>query len=155
MDKFVLRHSTKTQSPAGGPDYDYLLGMKMWNLTEEKKNELLKQRDNKQQELKRLQAKTKEQMWEEDLTALMEKLDEVEAKEREEDEAEVGPNAKKGGGCTNIVGSCSGGQRDASELMLWVGFSNVKLDLHLACPKHGSSFRQRFFSLRRSDLNSV
>jgi DNA topoisomerase-2 len=76
--------------------------MKLWNLTEEKKNELLKQRDNKQQELKRLQAKTKEQMWEEDLAALLEKMDEVEAKEREEDEAEVGPNAagKKGGGCS-------------------------------------------------------
>ena len=85
------------QSPAGGPDYDYLLGMKLWNLTEEKKNELLKQRDNKQQELKKLQAKTKEMMWEEDLTALLEKLNEVEAKEREEDEAEAGPNAKKGG----------------------------------------------------------
>jgi hypothetical protein len=79
--------------------------MKLWNLTEEKKNELLKQRDNKQQELKRLQAKSKEQMWEEDLTALLEKMDEVEAKEREEDEAEVGPNAagKKGGSC-NVCG---------------------------------------------------
>ena len=30
-------------------------GMKMWSLTQEKKEELLRQRDNKQQELKNLQ----------------------------------------------------------------------------------------------------
>ena len=37
-----------------GQDYDYLLGMKLWCLTEEKKNEILKQRDDKNQELKKL-----------------------------------------------------------------------------------------------------
>ena len=36
-------------------DYDYLLGMKIWSLTQEKKEEILKQRDNKKQELKNLQ----------------------------------------------------------------------------------------------------
>ena len=33
----------------------FVLGMKMWSLTQEKKEEILKQRDNKQQELKNLQ----------------------------------------------------------------------------------------------------
>ena len=42
------------QTQPEGQDYDYLLGMKMWSLTEEKKNELLKQRDNKEQELQNL-----------------------------------------------------------------------------------------------------
>ena len=37
-----------------GSDYDYLLGMKMWALTEEKKNELLRHRDEKEQELQKL-----------------------------------------------------------------------------------------------------
>lgn len=30
-----------------GPDYNYLLGMPMWYLTKEKKEELCKQRDSK------------------------------------------------------------------------------------------------------------
>ena len=30
-----------------GPDYNYLLSMQMWSLTHEKKEELLKNRDNK------------------------------------------------------------------------------------------------------------
>ena len=45
------------ESPAGGPDYDYLLGMKLWCLTQEKKDELLKHRDQKEQELKKLQVR--------------------------------------------------------------------------------------------------
>ena len=67
-----------------GPDYDYLLGMPMWNLTQEKKDEIIKKRDEKTQELKKLQATTKEEMWERDLEEFMTKLDEVEAKEAEE-----------------------------------------------------------------------
>ena len=40
-----------------GSDYDYLLGMKMWALTQEKKNELLRHRDEKEQELQKLKVK--------------------------------------------------------------------------------------------------
>lgn len=71
--------------------YDYLLGMSMWMLTDERKNELLKQRDNKLTELSALQAKTPESLWEADLEALEKKLDEVEEKERQE---ELGVNLK-------------------------------------------------------------
>ena len=67
-----------------GPDYDYLLSMPMWNLTQEKKDEMIKKRDEKMQELKKLQATTKEQLWEKDLDDFMTKLDEVEKKEAEE-----------------------------------------------------------------------
>ena len=31
----------------GGPDFNYLLGMALWSLSKEKKDELLKQRDEK------------------------------------------------------------------------------------------------------------
>lgn len=48
-------------------NYDYLLGMKMWSLTKERKDEILKQRDQKIQELKLLKDKTKEDLWIEDL----------------------------------------------------------------------------------------
>lgn len=71
--------------------YDYLLGMSMWMLTDERKNELLKQRDNKLSELAVLNAKTPEGIWEADLEALEKKLDEVEEKERQE---ELGVNLK-------------------------------------------------------------
>lgn len=47
--------------------YDYLLGMTMWSLTKEKKDELLKKRDEKLVELKTLQAKTPSSLWKEDL----------------------------------------------------------------------------------------
>lgn len=63
----------------------------MWMLTEERKNELLKQRDSKLSELASLKAKTSESLWESDLEALEKKLDEVEEKERQE---ELGVNAK-------------------------------------------------------------
>lgn len=66
--------------------FDYLLGMSMWMLTEERKNELLKQRDQKLSELATLKAKTPKGLWVEDLDAFMKKLDEVENKERLEEQ---------------------------------------------------------------------
>jgi DNA topoisomerase-2 len=66
--------------------FDYLLGMSMWMLTEERKNDLLKQRDAKLDELRALKLKTPKRMWSEDLDALMKKLNEVESKERAEEE---------------------------------------------------------------------
>ncbi|KAH8335876.1 hypothetical protein KR074_000575 [Drosophila pseudoananassae] len=71
--------------------FDYLLGMSMWMLTEEKKNELLKQRDAKLAELENLRKKTPELLWLDDLDALEQKLNEVEEKERLE---EMGINLK-------------------------------------------------------------
>ena len=36
-----------SSASAGGPDFNYLLGMALWSLSKEKKDELLKQRDEK------------------------------------------------------------------------------------------------------------
>lgn len=68
--------------------FDYLLGMSMWMLTEEKKNELLRQKETKLSELETLKKKTNADLWREDLDTFMEELDKVEKKERE-DEAGV------------------------------------------------------------------
>lgn len=57
-----------------GPDYDYLLGMPLWSLTLERKNDLLKKRDDKIHELKSLQAKSPSHLWREDLDAFLEKV---------------------------------------------------------------------------------
>jgi len=81
-----------------GPDYDYLLGMPMWNLTQEKKDEICRKRDDKQQELEKLKSTTKEELWEADLEEFMQKLDEVEAKEAAEDAAAPGDGGGGGGG---------------------------------------------------------
>ncbi|XP_011191143.2 DNA topoisomerase 2 isoform X1 [Zeugodacus cucurbitae] len=72
--------------------FDYLLGMSMWMLTEEKKNELLKQRDVKLAELAALKAKTIETLWLDDLDDFEKKLNELEERERLE---ELGINKKQ------------------------------------------------------------
>jgi len=84
-----------------GPDYDYLLGMPMWNLTQEKKDLICKQRDTKNQELNKLKATTVDMMWTTDLDEFIAKLDEVEKKEIKEineGEAELVKKAKGGKG---------------------------------------------------------
>ncbi|CAH6723755.1 DNA topoisomerase 2 [[Candida] jaroonii] len=47
--------------------YDYLLGMSLWSLTKERYEKLLKQRDDKQEELTRLLRKSAKDLWNEDL----------------------------------------------------------------------------------------
>lgn len=74
----------EAEEDTSGPDYDYLLGMKMWALTLERKNEILKNRDDKRQELKVLKDRTPEDLWHTDLDTFMEQLDIVEAEERDE-----------------------------------------------------------------------
>ena len=56
----------------------------MWNLTQEKKDSICKNRDLRNQELKKLQSTTVETMWKTDLDEFLTKLDEVETKERKE-----------------------------------------------------------------------
>merc|ERR1719282_969565 len=89
--------SAPTSRDNKGPDYDYLLGMPMWNLTQEKKDEIIKKRDEKNQELKKLQGTTKEEMWTKDLDEFMEKLDEVEAKEKAEEKGDTTAVVEAGG----------------------------------------------------------
>ena len=87
------------EEDAKDADYDYLMGMAMWNLTLEKKEELLKKKEEKHKELAKLKGTTKEQLWLADLDELIEKLDEVEQKEREDAAAGItsgGSKMKKG-----------------------------------------------------------
>jgi hypothetical protein len=50
-----------------GGDYGYLLRMALYTLTKEKKEELLKERDDKLAELKIMQTKSPATLWREDL----------------------------------------------------------------------------------------
>lgn len=62
------------QTEDSSEDYEYLLGMKLWALTLERKNELLKKRDEKMVELQTLQKKSPSDLWIEDLDALLAKV---------------------------------------------------------------------------------
>uniref|UniRef100_A0A8C0FQE1 DNA topoisomerase 2 n=1 Tax=Bubo bubo TaxID=30461 RepID=A0A8C0FQE1_BUBBB len=82
-----------------GPDFNYLLNMPLWYLTKEKKDELCKQRDNKEKELEDLKRKSASDLWKEDLAVFVEELDAVEAKQIEDEKAGCGgkPLKMKGG----------------------------------------------------------
>nr|XP_023021759.1 DNA topoisomerase 2 [Leptinotarsa decemlineata] len=77
----------KEYSEKTSPDvkkFDYLLGLSMWMLTEERKNELLRQKENKLTELDVLKRKSPSDLWREDLDVFIEQLDKLEKKERDE-----------------------------------------------------------------------
>ncbi|UYV70511.1 TOP2B [Cordylochernes scorpioides] len=81
-----------------GPDYDYIMTMHLWSLSRERKDELLRKRDDKRQEYEALAKKTQADLWEDDLVKLLEELDTVEAKEKEEELSGVPPKKGAKGG---------------------------------------------------------
>lgn len=68
-----------------GPDFNYILSMPLWNLTNEKKEELLAKRDAKAKELMDLRRKSPMDLWKDDLEQFLEELDKVEQQERDDD----------------------------------------------------------------------
>ncbi|CAA9993126.1 unnamed protein product, partial [Nesidiocoris tenuis] len=93
-------------------DYNYLLGMTMWTLTYEKKEELINKKLVKVQEYEDLKCKSPGDIWKEDIKALKAKLDEVEEQERAE-ESSVGTTSKKGKG--GIPALVKGGKKGADK----------------------------------------
>lgn len=76
--------SRSKSSNSGGPDYDYLLDMRMRSISREKKEELLRQRDQKESELAALRKKTPHDLWREDLSEFEAELVRREAQEKED-----------------------------------------------------------------------
>jgi DNA topoisomerase-2 len=74
METEDAESSQSDDKPDVGGDYGYLLGMALYTLTEEKKEELLQKRDNKLAELKILQSKSTASMWKEDLDMFLERV---------------------------------------------------------------------------------
>ncbi|XP_039209913.1 DNA topoisomerase 2-alpha [Crotalus tigris] len=101
IDEDAEEDTDKENEPtvATGPDFNYLLNMPLWYLTKEKKDELCKQRDNKEMELENLKQKNPIDLWREDLAAFIEELDVLEEKEKQDEKLEIigKPNKKKGG----------------------------------------------------------
>jgi len=75
------------EASAEKSDYDYLLGMNLWSLTQEKVDEIKKQLKIKEDELKELKKKTIEQFWDLDLDALSACLDEMDLSDDKDAEA--------------------------------------------------------------------
>ncbi|KAG0028757.1 DNA topoisomerase 2 [Podila clonocystis] len=79
-----------------GTEFDYLLKMPIWNLTHEKVEELKRDRDAKNAELKMLIDKTAQDLWNEDLDSFAVAWEEVLQKDR--DDAEYMGSGHKGKG---------------------------------------------------------
>lgn len=88
-------------------DFNYLLSMPLWNLTLEKKEEILKQQKQKSAELKALQAKTPEQLWLDDLDEFKTELDKFEQKEKEDAQITIKKSISKSskGGSNSALSS--------------------------------------------------
>lgn len=84
-----LEEDEDTDEP-GANDYDYLLGMAIWSLTQERVEKLLKQIGDKEVEIDVLLQKSPKDLWSEDLDAFVEEYENVLAFEANE--------AKKGRG---------------------------------------------------------
>ncbi|XP_026950140.1 DNA topoisomerase 2-alpha isoform X2 [Sagmatias obliquidens] len=69
-----------------GPTFNYLLDMPLWYLTKEKKDELCRLRNEKEQELETLKRRSPSDLWKEDLAAFVEELEAVEAKEKQDEQ---------------------------------------------------------------------
>ncbi|EPQ05026.1 DNA topoisomerase 2-alpha, partial [Myotis brandtii] len=89
---------TEKSDSASGPTFNYLLDMPLWYLTKEKKDELCKQRNEKEQELETLKRKSPSDLWKEDLAAFIEELEAVEAKEKQDEQVGLPGKGGKGKG---------------------------------------------------------
>ncbi|GFO18402.1 DNA topoisomerase 2 [Plakobranchus ocellatus] len=87
----LLDAEEEEEESTSGPDFNYLLSMPLWNLTKEKKEELLKQRDQKADELRCIRKKTPKDLWREDLMVFEEMLKETERIEKEEGTSNLKP----------------------------------------------------------------
>ncbi|EGT36104.1 hypothetical protein CAEBREN_03194 [Caenorhabditis brenneri] len=76
-------------------DYDYLVGMALIKLSEEEKNKLIKESEDKLAEMKTLEKKTWQDLWHEDLDKFIVELDNQEAREKADQDASLKNAAKK------------------------------------------------------------
>lgn len=59
---------------SSGPDFDYLLGMNFWSVTLERKEELIRKKNEKLEELNVLKMKTPGDIWNTDLDKFLDKV---------------------------------------------------------------------------------
>ena len=74
----------KVKAKVPWKEYDYLLSLNFWNITYEKVEELLKQKEMKEKELEELKMTPVETLWIKDLDNFLEELDKYEKQEEED-----------------------------------------------------------------------
>ena len=79
------------------PDYDYLLDMTTRHFSNQKRDELLRKKEVKSEELHILHGKTPRDLWHEDLDHFMTELEKWEKQEREALMINVSPTSSRGG----------------------------------------------------------
>ena len=91
--------ASTASSSSTGPDFQYLLTMPIMSMSKEKKEELLRQRDDKNNELETLRNRTPESIWLDELDVFVEELDRVEEQERldEKESGKIKRAAPSGG----------------------------------------------------------
>ena len=87
MDEDDDTASTASESEAG-PDFDYILSMQLWCLTKERKDQILKQRDAKSEDLYKLRKKSPTDLWVDDLDDFEQELKVREEKSSKETQIE-------------------------------------------------------------------
>lgn len=70
-----LNNDKDEEEDDSGPDFNYILGMPLWNLTREKKDELVNKKEAKAKELSELRRKTPSGLWKDDLEEFLSELD--------------------------------------------------------------------------------
>ncbi|KAK5699278.1 DNA topoisomerase 2 [Elasticomyces elasticus] len=71
VDEVEGEEGEDAQTAAGGNDYDYLLGMAIWSLTQERVEKLLRQIGDKEDEVNVLSKKSPKDLWTTDLDELL------------------------------------------------------------------------------------
>ena len=94
-DKKEKKGKVKAKVP--WKEYDYLLSLNFWNITYEKVEELLKQKEMKEKELEELKMTPIETLWIKDLDNFLEELDKYERQEEEDRLVAEKLNKNKGG----------------------------------------------------------
>ncbi|CAH8664527.1 unnamed protein product [Heterobilharzia americana] len=102
IDKAAALHDEAEESgpqiepvESGQPDYNYILNMPLWSLTKERKDDLLAQRDSKQNDLRVLRGKSPSDLWREDLAKLQEEYKKAEVELAADERAAIEAVEKK------------------------------------------------------------
>jgi DNA topoisomerase-2 len=75
VDESENENEDEADDDSKGPDFNYILAMQLWSLSKERKEALLKLRDEKAEELRLLRRKTSRDLWKDDLDKFVTELD--------------------------------------------------------------------------------
>lgn len=108
-------------------NFDYLLGMQIWALTVERYHKLLKDRDEKEEELNVLLKKSPKDLWNENLDVFLEKWEAFLEDDREQREALIPKNKRKNAGKGKKVGANSKRKRNDEDEEFVIGGNSRKV----------------------------